>query len=120
MKKFSCRVAACVVAAASVLVCASPAAHAAETRGLALPHLRFYGGHVLTNVKVDVVVWGSWGYSSSVPLTGSHSIASFFGAVTASPYIDWLHEYDTPTQHIGGAGSTGSSRSIPAVTTAVS
>ena len=38
---------------------------------------------------------------NSVPLTGKRSISSFFTGVTASKYLDWLSEYDTPTQHIG-------------------
>ena len=65
------------------------------------PELTYYGGRVLNKVKVDVVVWDTWSYGRSVPLTGSHSIAGFFGGITASPYLDWLSEYDTPTQHIG-------------------
>ncbi len=101
MKSCLCRAAAAFVAAASLLVLASPSAHAAEARAYSFPRLSYYGGRVLTNVKVDVVVWGSWGYGSTVPLTGARSIAGFFGAVTASPYVDWLSEYDTPTQHIG-------------------
>lgn len=64
------------------------------------PHLNYYGGRVITNVKVDVVLWGSWSYPTSVPLNGSRSITSFFRGITASRYIDWLDEYATSTQHI--------------------
>jgi hypothetical protein len=66
----------------------------------AAPQLTYYGGHVLSHVKVDVVVWNSWSYGKTVPLSGKHSISSFFAGITASKYIDWLGEYDTPTQHI--------------------
>jgi hypothetical protein len=66
----------------------------------ATPHLTYYGGRVLSHVKVDVVVWGSWSYDTSVPLTGKRSIASFAGGITNSRYIDWLREYNTPTQQI--------------------
>jgi len=65
------------------------------------PLLTYYGGRVLSHVKVDVVVWNSWSYGKTVPLTGAHSITSFFTGITASKYLDWLSEYDTPTQHIG-------------------
>ena len=66
-----------------------------------LPHLSYYGGHVLSHVKVDLVVWNSWPYGKTVPLTGKRSMSSFFAGITASKYLDWLSEYDTPTQHIG-------------------
>jgi hypothetical protein len=56
---------------------------------------------VLSHVKVDAVVWDRWTYGKSVPLIGKHSISSFFTGITASKYLDWLSEYDTPTQHIG-------------------
>ena len=69
-------------------------------RAASMPHLTYYGGHVLSHVKVDVVVWGSWSYPATVPLTGKRSVSSFFAGVTASPHLDWLNEYDTPTQHI--------------------
>jgi len=104
---------ALVAAAVLATVASSPAgaggrprrtASVAAAKGHGAPagaHLDYYGGRVLTHVKVDVVVWGSWSYPKSVPLTGKRSIASFFGGVTASPFLDWLSEYDTPTQHIG-------------------
>jgi hypothetical protein len=65
------------------------------------PYLSYHGGRVLSHVKVDIVVWGSWSYSSTVPLAGHRSITSFASGITASPYIDWLREYNTPTQQIG-------------------
>ena len=65
------------------------------------PHLTYYGGRVLSHVKVDLVVWDRWSYAKSVPLTGKRSVSSFFAGITASKYMDWLDEYDTPTQHIG-------------------
>jgi len=63
-------------------------------------HLDYHGGHVLSRVKVDLVVWDTWTYGRSVPLTGVRSIAGFLGGITASSYLDWLSEYDTPSQHI--------------------
>jgi hypothetical protein len=63
--------------------------------------LTYYGGRVLSHVKVDAVVWDRWSYGKSVPVTGKRSISSFLAGITASKYLDWLSEYDTPTQHIG-------------------
>jgi len=87
-----------LVGAASCLAALIPAlpAHAAMQ-----PLLSYYGGRVISHVKVDVVVWGSWTYGSSVPLTGHRSITSFAGAIPASPYVDWLREYNTSAQQIG-------------------
>ena len=72
----------------------------AQRRAFTSAQLDYYGGHVLSRVKVDLVVWDTWSYTKSVPLTGARSIASFLGGITTSPYLDWLSEYDTPTQHI--------------------
>ncbi len=113
MNAFSRRLAACIIVGLSGLVTLSPAAAAGAPSASTLPttsaahqhtlgaaHLAYYGGHVLSHVKVSIVVWGSWTYGPSVPLTGTHSISSFYAGVTASKHIDWLSEYDTPTQHI--------------------
>ena len=42
-----------------------------------------------------------------MPLKGPRSISSFFGGITASKHLDWLSEYDTPTQHIGRGSIEG-------------
>jgi hypothetical protein len=86
--------AAALVSAA--LLVASPAGAATST-----PRLMYYGGRVVSHVKIDVVVWSSWSYGTTVPLTGHRSIASFAGGIANSPYLDWLREYNTPTQQIG-------------------
>src|SRR5438874_2401310 len=65
------------------------------------PHLDYYGGRVMSHVKVDIVVWSSWSYPTTVPLTGPRSISSFAAAITNSRYIDWLREYNTSSQQIG-------------------
>ena len=80
---------------------------AARPRATTTPKLSYYGGHVLGHVKVDVVVWGKWSYSSRVPLTGTRSVGSFFAGITKSSYLDWLSEYDTPTQNIGRGSLEG-------------
>jgi hypothetical protein len=65
------------------------------------PHLNYYGGPIIANAKVTQVLYGSGSYIPGVATTGVPSIASFFQQVLNSPYIDWLIEYNTPTQSIG-------------------
>ena len=115
MNASSRRLALCLIVSVAVLVASGPATAGAVPRARttypqrsavrpgadAAPLLTYYGGHVLSHVKVDVVVWDSWSYGKTVPLTGTRSISSFFTGITASKYLDWLSEYDTPTQHIG-------------------
>ena len=59
-------------------------------------HLNYYGGLVIPNVKVNVVFW-----SGAVDATTQAGIGGFYSAVTNSPYLDWLSEYNTGTQSIG-------------------
>lgn len=121
MKAFSYPRALCIAAACIGLAAASPTRaganavrsstypqHTQRARSAAVaPKLIYRGGRVLGHVKVDVVVWGSWSYGSSVPLSGRRSVTSFLSGITASPYLDWLREYDTPTQHIGRGSIEG-------------
>jgi MYXO-CTERM domain-containing protein len=76
----------------------------------------YYGGRVISNVKVVPVFW-----TANVESSVQTGIVPFLSAVTASPYLDWLEEYDTigldgqdmlpgSNQHIG-RGTT-----VPAVT----
>ena len=97
MNAFSRLVATSLLVGIAGLVALAPGRAGADPA----PHLTYYGGPVLSHVKVDLVVWDHWSYAKSVPLTGKHSISSFFAGITASKYLDWLSEYDTPTQHIG-------------------
>jgi hypothetical protein len=53
-------------------------------------NLKYYGGHVISNVEVVPVMWGS---SVSSDVVGGAQ--KFYGDLVASPYIDWLGEYDT-------------------------
>jgi hypothetical protein len=89
--------AAMVASAAMISVLSISAAGAAVDT----PHLDYYGGRVISNVKIDVVVWRSWSYPSTVPLTGRRSVQSFASGVVASRYVDWLSEYNTLAQRIG-------------------
>jgi hypothetical protein len=90
-----------LVATSLLVVLAGLVALAPRAGADPAPHLTYYGGRVLSHVKVDLVVWDRWSYGKRVPLTGKRSISSFFAGITASKYMDWLDEYDTPTQHIG-------------------
>jgi hypothetical protein len=122
MNAFMCRFIACLLAAlpctlglapAGAVTTPEPAQHiyaprlGAPRSRASDPHLDYYGGRVLGHVKVDIVVWDRWSYGRSAHLTGSRSVESFLKAVTASPYVDWLDEYDTPSQHIGRGGVEG-------------
>lgn len=64
-------------------------------------HLTYYGGPVLSNVKVVQVNWGGSNVSFASELNG------FYSAVTNSAYFDWLSEYNTPTQQIGRGSFAG-------------
>jgi hypothetical protein len=120
MNAFSRRLVACLLGTLACTLGLAPSIAAAEPThrtfattlsarraGASDPHLDYYGGRVLGHVKVDIVVWDRWSYGRSAHLTGSRSIESFLKAITASPYVDWLDEYDTPTQHIGRGSVEG-------------
>ena len=63
--------------------------------------LQYFGGPVLSNVKVVQVLYGSGTYLSNISGTSSPTLADFYTGVTSSAYFDWLTEYNTPTQTIG-------------------
>ena len=77
------------------------AASQIPTEAASSAHLNYYGGPVLPNVKVVNVFW-----NSNVRL--QNEVNAFYPAVLASAYMDWLSEYDTPTQHIGRGSFLGS------------
>ena len=102
-----------------------PDAAAVADRLPAAPNnlLVYYGGRVISNVKVYAVFWGP-----QVDPTITGQIGAFYAAVTDSPFIDWLEEYDTigktgmdglpgSNQHIG-RGSFGAAITITPVNTA--
>ena len=55
-----------------------------------------YGGPVVGSARVVAVLWGP-----SVAPEVAARIGDFYRAVVASPYFDWLKEYDTAKQKIG-------------------
>src|SRR5512140_1345006 len=60
------------------------------TTASANPHLNYYGGRILDQVKVYAVNWGP-----NVNATVQAKIGGFYGAITGSAMFDWLSEYDT-------------------------
>jgi hypothetical protein len=72
-----------------------------HARGRRQTLLTYYGGPVLSNVKVVQVLYGTGTYLSNITSTSTPSLASFYGQITNSAYFSWLTEYDTRTQTIG-------------------
>ena len=62
--------------------------------------LKYYGGRVISNVQVVAVFWGP-----NVNAEVTSKIGGFYQAIVASPFIDWLLEYDT-TGHTPGTSQT--------------
>jgi hypothetical protein len=58
-------------------------------------HLNYYGGRVVSNVKVVQVLYGSGTYLSNITSTATPSLSTFYQQMLNSPYVDWLTEYDT-------------------------
>jgi hypothetical protein len=75
-----------------------------QQKNLAAPagsHLKYYGGPVIPNAKVFNVFWNA-------NVRFQSEMNAFYPAVLNSGYIDYLSEYDTPTQHIGRGTFVGS------------
>jgi hypothetical protein len=56
----------------------------------------YNGGKVIQNVKVVSIMWGG-----EANVRDGSRWESFYQAITNSDYMDWLTEYNTPTQEIG-------------------
>jgi hypothetical protein len=68
------------------------------------PHLEYYGGPVMSNVKVVAVRW-----NSTVPADHSAAMEGFYRSFTKGAMFDWLSEYDT-------VGLTGLADGLPGST----
>ncbi|KAI9341002.1 hypothetical protein DFJ73DRAFT_778907 [Zopfochytrium polystomum] len=55
--------------------------------------LKYYGGPVISNVEVTMLLWGAANFASD--------LEGFYAGVTDSTYFDMLAQYWTPTQSIG-------------------
>jgi hypothetical protein len=94
MRRLLCLLFISVAALAAMTV---PAGAASATA----PHLTYWGGALITNVRVVVVVWGPGSYTTQVTGTKTPNVPSFVATLTKSSYVDWLSEYNAGTQHIG-------------------
>ena len=77
-------------------------------------HLVYYGGKVVSNAKVVEVLYGSGTYLSNITSSTAPSMGSFYSAVMNSAYVDWLKEYNTPSQTIGRGSFLGKVQVAPA------
>src|SRR5947209_4416523 len=66
------------------------------------PHLVYYGGKVISNVKVVAVFWGP-----NVDPQVMRDIGAFYADLVAGPMFGWLSEYDTTVKTIDGRPGTG-------------
>jgi hypothetical protein len=62
--------------------------------------LVYYGGKVISNVKIVPVYWGTGTMISATDMHG------FYNAVVANPYMDWLKEYNTNIKAQDGSAGT--------------
>jgi hypothetical protein len=74
-------------------------------------HLTYYGGPVISNVKIVEVLYGSGTYLANISGNATPTMATFYGQVTKNAYFTALSEYNTPTQKIG-AGTLASTVQI--------
>jgi hypothetical protein len=73
------------------------------TKTATTAHLNYYGGPVIKNVKVALVLWGdNVQYATKLP--------AFYQWIVQSPYLAWQSEYNTtsPKQSIGLGSYLGS------------
>jgi hypothetical protein len=71
--------------------------------------LKYYGGPVISNVNVHAVYWGN-------AVEFQSHLNDFYGSVPNSSYMDWLTEYNTPTQTIGRGTFAGGTVITPSNT----
>jgi hypothetical protein len=71
------------------------------------PNLVYMGGPILSNAKVHTVFWGP-------NVANPDRVNAFYEAITASPLMAWLSEYDTPTAKIGTSKLAGSTIDLDA------
>src|SRR6185436_12555382 len=66
-------------------------------RALALTarHLNYYGGRVISAVKVVMVRYGTGTYLGNIAGTTKPTMEMFYRQVVDNPYLDWLCEYQT-------------------------
>ena len=76
------------------------------TPAAANAHLTYFGGALLTNVKVYTIFWGKkWSAGSGA--TVAAKLNAFYSAILVSPLIDQLGEYNVPGKTIGHGSLIG-------------
>ena len=82
--------------------------------------LKYYGGRVISNVKIVEIAW-----NASVDSAYMTQLQGFYTAIVTSPFVDWMTEYDTiglsgfadlqpgSNQHIGRGSFAGSYVLVP-------
>jgi hypothetical protein len=99
--------------AASPVSTASTPNHFASDAGAARGtdgKLEYFGGRVISNVKVYDILWGP---TTSFDPTYLASIGGFYSAILTSSYWTWLAEYDTAGL-LGSDNQPGSNQTIGA------
>jgi hypothetical protein len=79
-------------------------AQAQITPNLAANMLQYYGGRVISNVKVVQVLYGSGTY---IPEVSGANMGNFYGQAANSAHMDWLTEYNTAGHSPGTNQSIG-------------
>lgn len=74
-------------------------------------HLTYFGGKIISNVKLVMVLYGSGTYASFISNDTPPSMVSFYQQLGNSSYLGWLCEYSTNNQSIG-PGTYGGKFSI--------
>src|ERR1700733_10269926 len=67
----------------------------------------YFGGHVISHPEIVVVFWGATG----VPATATQNMETCYKQIVASPFMDWMGEYDTAGK-TPAAGGTSSNQHI--------
>ena len=78
-----------------------PITTATQNAGIDFPQLQYYGGHVISNVKIYAIFWGP-----NIDATISSKIGPFYQAFATGPMFGWLNEYDTSITPVGGGTGT--------------
>jgi len=83
--------------------------------------VKYFGGRVISNVKIVEISWGA-----SVDSNYMTQLQGFYTAIVKSPFVDWMTEYDTigltgfadlqpgSNQHIGRGSFIGNVVITPA------
>lgn len=83
-----------------------PTAKSPRNLGAATPHLNYYGGRVISNVKIVMVRYGTGTYLGNIAGTVTPTMQQFYQQIANHPHLDWLCEYQTYIRDINGNPGT--------------